>query len=258
MNQKISRWFIHKMSVRILSIEGNIAAGKSTFMERLKEKYASNDNVVFLDEPVEMWESIKDKEGVSMLEKFYSNHKKYAFAFQMMAFISRLSILKEKLEELKGSAGNKVIITERSVHTDKCVFAQMLFDDGMIEDVEFQIYNKWFDEFSIKQIDKVVMLQSTPEVSYERVIKRGRPGEVIPLEYLQKCGDYHTRMLQNMEKLIIDANVDIYESPKVLHDWINQTEGIVQSFLATDIHSYTYLCLFLYMCVLYVFAFSVY
>ena len=33
------------------------------------------------------------------------------------------------------------------IQTDKNVFAQMLFDDGMIDHDEFQIYLNWFDEF---------------------------------------------------------------------------------------------------------------
>jgi hypothetical protein len=60
----------------------------------------------------------------------------------MMAFISRLSILKKTMKENK----NCIIITERSLFTDKFVFAQMLFDKGKIEDVNFKIYLEWFNE----------------------------------------------------------------------------------------------------------------
>lgn len=216
------------MSVKILSIEGNIGAGKSTFLEELKKKFSENANVVFLDEPVEMWESVKDKFGVSMLQKFYSNPTKYSFAFQMMAYVSRLSNLKKKMEELKSMETNSVIITERSIYTDKCVFAQMLHDEGKMEDVEFQIYLMWFDEFSIKQLDSVIMLKTSPEISYERVVKRKRVGEVIPLEYLQKCDDYHVAMLSQFEnKHIFDANEDIYESPEILEHWIKTTSDII-------------------------------
>ena len=41
----------------------------------------------------------------------------------------------------------KIIITERSVSTDKHVFAKMLYDDNKIEKDEYTIYNKWFYEF---------------------------------------------------------------------------------------------------------------
>jgi len=230
---KITGYIFLKM-ISIISIEGNIAAGKSTFLEELKDRYACNPNVVFLDEPVELWGNIKDKYGVSMLQKFYSNPKKYSFAFQMMAFISRQSMLRKKIEELQSNAQSEtkqVIITERSVLTDKCVFAQMLYDDGMMEDVEFQIYTNWFEEFSVKQLDKVIMLQSAPEISYERVIKRGRPGEVISLEYLEKCEKYHEKMLLDVDKMIIDADEDIYRNPAILEEWLCKTNEIIQFYL---------------------------
>ena len=49
---------------------------------------------IFLQEPIDDWESIKDKDGTTMLEKFYGNQDRYAFSFQMMAYISRLAKIK--------------------------------------------------------------------------------------------------------------------------------------------------------------------
>ena len=72
---------------RIISIEGNIGSGKSTLLENLKEKYKDDNKMVFLDEPVKLWNNIKDKNGMTMLEKFYSDQDKYSFSFQMMAYI---------------------------------------------------------------------------------------------------------------------------------------------------------------------------
>ena len=39
---------------------------------------------------------------------------------------------------------NSIFITERSLLTDKYVFAKMLFDQHKIEDVNYQIYLKMF------------------------------------------------------------------------------------------------------------------
>ena len=48
----------------IISIEGNIGAGKTTILEQL-EKYVNskngfNNKIMFLKEPVDIWEAIKD------------------------------------------------------------------------------------------------------------------------------------------------------------------------------------------------------
>ena len=76
----------------IVSIEGNIGSGKSTLLENLRNHYSQNDYVIFLREPVSDWEKIKDSEGNTILKKFYAEQEKYSFAFQMMAYISRLKI----------------------------------------------------------------------------------------------------------------------------------------------------------------------
>ena len=130
----------------IFSVEGNIGSGKSTLVKMLKDHLiiASDKKVVFLQEPVDEWESIKDESGESILEKFYGNQQKYAFSFQMMAYISRISLLKKTIRKNRDA----VIITERSVYTDREVFAKMLYDDGKIETVNYNIYLKWFDEFT--------------------------------------------------------------------------------------------------------------
>ena len=73
--------------ITIVSIEGNIGSGKSTLLETLKSIFKENSNVLFLREPVDEWEKIKDKDGNTMLQKFYANQQEYSFAFQMMAYI---------------------------------------------------------------------------------------------------------------------------------------------------------------------------
>ena len=85
----------------IFSIEGNIGSGKSTLVKILKEQLftANGKKIIFLQEPVDEWESIKDESGESILEKFYSNQQKYAFSFQMMAYISRISLLKNTIKK---------------------------------------------------------------------------------------------------------------------------------------------------------------
>lgn len=184
----------------IISVEGNIGSGKSSFLTFLKQKYNTNKSVVFLQEPVDDWETIVDENGKSMLQKYYENPQKYSFAFQMMAYISRLSILKKAAQQ-----SNVTIITERSLLTDKFVFAKMLYDEGKIEKVEYDIYEKWFYEFiGDLSVDLVVYIKADPQTCYERVKQRGRKGEdVIPLEYLEKCHQYHEDYIQNMKKGII-------------------------------------------------------
>jgi deoxyadenosine/deoxycytidine kinase len=192
------------MTTKIYSIDGNIGSGKSTLIQMMKNILKDDPRYHFLEEPVNIWETIKDASGETILSKFYADQARYAFPFQMMAYISRISMLKQGIKEHPG----KVIICERSVLTDRNVFAQMLHDVGHIEDIELQIYQKWFDEF-IEDISVtgVIYVRAAPETSHARVLKRARPGEAIPLEYLKQCHEYHEKWLATSDnKLVLEAD----------------------------------------------------
>ena len=225
-------------SYKIVSIEGNIGSCKSTLLENLRDHYANDNRVVFLKEPVDDWEKIKDKHGNTMLTKFYTDQEKYSFAFQMMAYISRLKILREMVKTILADTSNRqyIIITERSLYTDKYVFAKMLHNQGKIEDVCYQIYLTWFDEFAKDfPINYSVYVNTEPLNCYYRINKRARIGEdIIPLSYLQECHTYHEEFLDDSseiktKKLVLDGNVNIYENDSVLDDWLEQINDFVRT-----------------------------
>jgi len=212
-----------KKQTKIVSIEGNIGSGKSTLVDALSKKYASHSNICFLQEPVDIWNTIQDEEGNTMLAKFYGDTKKYSFAFQMMAYISRLSLLRKAISE-----NYDIIVVERSMFTDKMVFAKMLYDDGNMEEVEYQIYNKWFDEF-IEDLPPihVIYVKTSPDIAKARVEKRAREGEAIPLEYLINCHKYHEDWLNSDDrsydrKIVIQGDTDIEKDSDMLGVWLER------------------------------------
>ena len=80
----------------------------------------------------------------------------------MMAYISRLSLLRKALKE-----EYDIIFTERSIYTDKNVFAQMLYDSKQMSTTEYLIYNKWFNEFITDlPVDKIIYLNTLGEVYF--------------------------------------------------------------------------------------------
>lgn len=239
MNENINQSEIHQVQKQIIiSIDGNIGSGKSTLVSILKNMFIDNDNVCFLQEPVDSWNDVRDENNVTILERFYKSPKDFAFAFQMMAYISRLSILRKAINNKK----YKYIITERCLFTDANVFAKMLYHDNKISQIEYTIYKKWFNEFTNDlPSHKYIYIKTSPTIAYERVLKRNREGEVIPLEYLEKCHQYHEYWLFNTDSsettiqennnndlIQLDGNIDINETPEILNTWYK----CIKSFIA--------------------------
>ena len=63
------------MTLKIISIEGNIGSGKSTLVEGLKQKYKAQEHICFLQEPVDEWSCVRDNDGKTILEKYYGNQE---------------------------------------------------------------------------------------------------------------------------------------------------------------------------------------
>ena len=207
----------------LFSIEGNIGSGKSTLVNKLKEEFKeiSDIKVHFVDEPVSQWETIKSEEGKNMIELFYSDPKKYAFTFQMMAYISRLAMLHEAILRYP----NDIIITERCLLTDYHVFAKLLHENKEMLDVEFKIYQKWFYYFQQEiEVTGFIYVRTTPEIAYERCLKRARVGETISLEYLKQCHQKHAEWF-SQEKLTVliinNDDIDPDDSIWAIHDYIS-------------------------------------
>ena len=77
----------------------------------------------------------------------------------------------------------------------------------------------------------VLFILKQREVSFTRVKKRNRDGEVIPVEYLERCNKYHDMWLDNIseDKIIIDGNVDIEENPTIVSSWMTEIHSWVIS-----------------------------
>jgi deoxyadenosine/deoxycytidine kinase len=105
----------------------------------------------------------------------------------------------------------KLIICERSLEADKNIFAKMLYDDNMIDEINYKIYMKFYNEYKNDfKLNGLVYIHAEEDVCYNRVHKRNRKGEdSVPLEYLKKCKEYHQDWLVNKNNiLVINANYD--------------------------------------------------
>lgn len=180
--------------IRLITIEGNIGSGKSTMINRIKETYK---DVVIIDEPVGEWLSMRDNEGKSLLELFYTDKTRWSYTFQNAAFITRYLNCKKALQAYKDS-DEVIFISERGILTDRFVFATMLKDEGLLNPLEWDLYTKWFDCFKNDiEISGIIYVDTPSDVCKERIIKRNRgEGEdTISVEYLKQLEKYHEQWL---------------------------------------------------------------
>lgn len=191
-------------------IEGNIGSGKSTFIKQLQKYYL---NAQFFQEPVDLWLKTCDSDGKNILSYFYDDMKKHCYMFQSYAFITRFNQLHD-IDTTKD-----IIFIERSIFSDKHVFAETCHDNDLLSEIEWITYNTWFDSIlpKFKHIfDNAffIYLQVSPKTALERINKRSRNEEnKIELSYLESLHQKHENWLNNSNKnhIIIDAEINLLD-----------------------------------------------
>ena len=178
------------MQPMIISLDGNIGAGKTTLLEKIR--VAMPDVEVIL-EPVGEWLALHNDTGQSLLELFYEDKRRWAYTFQNCALITRIHTIKKAM----ASTTKKVIITERSVLTDRYVFAEMLRASGEMDGLDWSLYLKWYDMFARDMpITGIIYMTTDVPTSAERIAQRARVGEgQVSTEYLAALDVQHQKWL---------------------------------------------------------------
>lgn len=221
------------MNKIIISIEGNIGVGKSTFISILKSKW--NDCEI-ITEPVDMWKNLIDSNGKNILQTFYDDIPRWAYSFQNVACITRMI----KMENVIRNSNANYIFLDRSLETDKNVFEAMLYDQGHMTQLEHQMYNLWYDFYHqyVRQQDKhiYIYLKSNVDTCIKRIKKRGRiEEESISPDYLQGLDNYHDKWLMNEKNVIvIDCNEEFECDDLKQIDMINKIKSKLNVIMSND------------------------
>ena len=220
------------MSTKIFMIEGVMGVGKSTFinliqtliqeegvdLSYLSHPIQGNISQSIL-EPLDDWQNLKDSNGKSILSHFYSDMDKYAYTFQNFALVTKMMNM-DKIDYSK-----KFIFMERSIYSDK-IFAENCFANGTLDEITWKVYNECFNfgekmmNMSKKDIH-FVYLECDPDISFERLKKRGRLEESnVTKEYHREIHDRHEEWLSsNKNTIFLDASLpfrDDKESLRIL------------------------------------------
>ena len=168
---------VHIMSEPLLYfVEGNIAAGKSTFLESMAVHIREilGRPCVVVKEPVDEWtKPLVGDEGI--LQLYYKDKKAYGFGFQANVIISRMTQLLTVIRQNPGA----VIVAERSPSSGY-IFARQMMSEGVLSPIEYKLHEQWIDmSEGIIKTSGIVYLRVDPERCMERLRVRGRDGESL-------------------------------------------------------------------------------
>ncbi|OWF55155.1 thymidine kinase 2, mitochondrial-like [Mizuhopecten yessoensis] len=201
--------------VLTICVEGNIASGKTTFLEHFK-KYS---DVQVYEEPVKKWRNV---EGHNVLAKMYEDPERWSLTLQTYVQLTMVDRHIQVPEQ-------PIKLMERSIFSAKYCFVENLYKSGKMTAMEYVILTEWFDwirKHHDLSIDLIVYLQTKPETVYERIMKRCRKEEItIPMDYLYALHELHedwlvakTKFQTDCPILVIDANQQTEEMIKIYQE----------------------------------------
>ena len=196
-----------------IAIVGNIGAGKTTLTEML----ASH----FKFEP--QFEAVDNN---PYLEDFYSDMKRWASNLQIFFLNSRFRHI-VKLQETGID-----MIQDRTIYEDAYIFAENLYDMGLMSARDFENYSNIFQSIIhyIKPPDLLIYLKASVPTLVNNIQKRGRDYEsAIRLDYLSKLNDKYDKWINNYKDgkvMILDKdNLDFTTNPEDLGNIIQKIEA---------------------------------
>lgn len=196
-----------------IAIVGNIGAGKTTLTERL----AKHLNF----EP--QYEAVENN---PYLEDFYSDMKRWAFNLQIFFLNSRF----RHIVDLQSREIN--MIQDRTIYEDAYIFAENLYDMGLMSARDFENYSEIFHSIIhyIKPPDLLIYLRASVPTLVNNIQKRGRDYESgIRLDYLSKLNDKYEKWISNYKEgklLILDKDtLDFANNQEHLGEIIQKIEA---------------------------------
>ena len=212
-------------------LEGNIGAGKSTFLKMVEERV---DGISVGYEPLADWQ--REIYGQSLLNNFYGEPERWAYSMETFSMLSRV---RDHLSDQKRPEPFRII--ERSIYSGHYCFALNSYRSGFLSPLEWDMYNAWFN-FLIPDYCKpprgFLYLRVKPTIAFQRLRKRARSAEAtVPLDYLEQLARCHDDFLIKKEGvlpelkevpvLVLDCEDDFEEDPTCFTELVDKVRAFL-------------------------------
>jgi len=178
----------------VIEVEGNIGSGKSTLTENMKRTI--NEQTMHDKFSAVFGEKVNN----TFLGAFYSNCKRFSFAFQMYMLTTRLYQMDESSRQAKEDG--RLVFLDRGAVGDT-LFAIQNYKIGNMDDQELEIYRSVCRErlpASLSdKVDMVLYLDVEPSECHRRMsmLRKRDAEEGIPLAYLEGIDSCYFHLLVN-------------------------------------------------------------
>lgn len=177
-------------------VEGTIGAGKSTFL-KLAQNHMPSLHVC--QEPLHAWEHAEHDQ--SLLALFYQDPYRWGYTLETVTMLSRV---RDHLRQQ--TIAHEYALMERSIYSGYYCFAKNGYLQGSLSSLEWEMYSAWFTTL-VQRSGMVpqgfIYLKVSPQVAFERMIKRNRSAEnSMSRAYLEQLDERHTEFLLQKKDLL--------------------------------------------------------
>ena len=206
----------------VIQIEGNIGAGKTTFIKYLHDKLKLK-SIETIYEPIEEW---KDMKGYDLFKLYYNDKTQYAELFQTYVL---LTTLKKHLLSNFSHKDNCIIICERSILANVYCFAQYLLNINEIRVEFFQMCCDILEKYKsdIIQPDLIIYLKTENiNILHSRIKQRNRDSESnISLKYLQDLNQIYDQYIKTFQCPIIKVDINEMDHDNIFQSILDHIRG---------------------------------
>ena len=200
-NQNLDLVLINSSMTITISIEGNVGAGKSTFLSSFSDV---GEEIDLLLEPVEQWQNL---EGHNLLKLMYEDPKQNTFLFQMYVMLTDL------MRHLKPST-KRARLVER--YSGSLIFIAASQIKGDISPEQTAVLDAWRSAMSVipgfqMRPDAIIYLKTSPRVAFQRIKERNRDEERgVKLEFIEELHMLHEIFFSEISDLNSEKPIKVF------------------------------------------------